>query len=359
MTKHLIAVTGATGKTGGAVAAQLLALGWPVRALVHTEDQRSARLRSLGAEVVVADLFDPLQLQTALHGASRAYYCPPWHPYMIQSAAAFAMAARHAKLEAIVYLSQWLASPNHPSLATRQNWLVEELFSSVPGIAHTVVNPGFFADNYLRLIDFAAHLGLFPMPMGAGRNAPPSNEDIAQVVVAALTDPGRHAGKTYRPTGPTLLSAKDMAMILSRVVGRKVMHVEMPMWMFLKAMRTLGISRFEQLGIRAYVEDHKRGAFELGAPTDHVLHVTGREPEEFETIARRYAAMPQARRSLANTLKTFGTFMKIGMTPAYNLDAYERDQQHPRTAKRELAVDSRWWRERLEPRAMGRLAQRA
>jgi len=137
------------------------------------------------------------------------------------------------------------------------------------------------------------------------------------------------------------------------------MHVEMPMWMFLKAMRTLGISRFEQLGIRAYVEDHKRGAFELGAPTDHVLHVTGREPEEFETIARRYAAMPQARRSLANTLKTFGTFMKIGMTPAYNLDAYERDQQHPRTAKRELAVDSRWWRERLEPRAMGRLAQRA
>ena len=351
MKRPLIAVTGATGKTGSAVASQLLALGWPVRAFVHTEDQRSARLRSLGADVVVVDLFDRLQLQTALQGTSRAYYCPPWHPYMIQSAAAFAMASRHAKLEVIVSLSQWLASPNHPSLATRQNWLVEEMFSNVPGIAHTVVNPGFFADNYLRLIDFAAHLGLFPMPMGAGRNAPPSNEDIARVVVSALTDPARHAGKTYRPTGPTLLSAKDMATTLSRVVGRKVMHVEMPMWMFLKAMRTLGISRFEQLGIRTYIEDHKRGAFELGAPTGHVLQVTGREPEDFETIARRYAAMPQARRSLANTLETFGTFMKIGMTPAYNLDAYESDHQHPRTARPELAIASSWWRERHEPRA--------
>lgn len=358
MTMPLILVTGATGKTGTAVAAELLALGWPVRALVHTEDQRSARLRSLGADVVTADLFDPLQLQSALRGASRAYYCPPWHPYMIQSAAAFALAARHAKLEAIVSLSQWLASPNHPSLATRQNWLVDEMFSSVPGIAHTVVNPGFFADNYLRLIDFAAHLGLFPIPMGSGRNAPPSNEDIARVVVSALTDPGRHAGKTYRPTGPTLLSAKDMTTILTRVVGRKVIHLEMPMWMFLKAMRTLGISRFEQLGIRTYIEDHKRGAFEFGAPTDHVLQVTGCEPEDFETIARRYAAMPQARRSLGNTLKTFGTFMKIGMTPAYNLDAYESDQQHPRTARPELAVDSSWWRERHEPRAKVRLAVR-
>jgi uncharacterized protein YbjT (DUF2867 family) len=344
MKKPTILVTGATGKTGGAVVLQLLDEGLPVRAVVHTRDRRSERLQRLGAEVVVADLFDPEQLLKAMQGTSRAYYCPPWHPYMIQSAVAFAVAARQAKLESVVTLSQWLASSSHPSLATRQNFLVDEIFPMLPGVAHTIISPGFFADNYLRLIDFAAHLGLFPMPMGKSRNAPPSNEDIARVAVAALIDPARHASKSYRPTGPTLLTGGQMAAILGRVVGRKVLHLDMPMWMFLKAMQALGISPFEQSGIRYYIEDHKRGAFEVGAPTDHVYQVTGRQPEDFETIARRYAALPGSRRSIGNTLKTFATFMRIGMTSAFDLRAYERSQNHPQPAVAVLAADSTPWR---------------
>ena len=111
-----ILVTGATGKTGSAVAVQLIEKGWPVRAIVRTRDARSRRIDRLGAETVVADLFDADQMLAAMQGTIRAYYCPPFHPHMIQSAAVFAMAARESKLEAIVGLSQWLASPNHPSL---------------------------------------------------------------------------------------------------------------------------------------------------------------------------------------------------------------------------------------------------
>ena len=58
MTNTRVLVTGATGKIGGAVATQLLEKGVPTRALVHRNDGRSARLRALGAEVVVADMFD-------------------------------------------------------------------------------------------------------------------------------------------------------------------------------------------------------------------------------------------------------------------------------------------------------------
>ncbi len=67
---------------------------------------------------------------------------------------------------------------------------------------HTIVRPGFFADAYLVLTGLAAHLGVFPWIYGDSRNAPPSNEDIARVAVAVLTDPARHAVKSYRPTGP-------------------------------------------------------------------------------------------------------------------------------------------------------------
>ena len=121
-----VLVTGATGKTGEALVRELLARGQPVRALVHRRDQRSEQLIGLGAEVVVADMFDTMDLAHALNGCDRAYYCPPWHPLMIQSAAAFAVAAQRTGLGSLVHLSQWLASPDNPSLASRQNWLVEE-----------------------------------------------------------------------------------------------------------------------------------------------------------------------------------------------------------------------------------------
>jgi NAD(P)H dehydrogenase (quinone) len=175
MNKPRIIVTGATGKTGSQVVVELRKAGYPVRALVHREDDRSTRLRALGAEVAVADLSDVERVADALKDVRRAYYCPPFDPYMIQGAVSFAVAAKESRLEHIVGLSQWLASPSHPSLLTRQSWLVDRLFSMLPGVGHTIVNPGFFADAYLMPIGLAAHLGLFPWMFGDSRNAPPSN----------------------------------------------------------------------------------------------------------------------------------------------------------------------------------------
>jgi NAD(P)H dehydrogenase (quinone) len=51
MTKPRIIVTGATGKTGRVVVTELLKAGYPVRAMVHREDGRSARLKAQGAEI--------------------------------------------------------------------------------------------------------------------------------------------------------------------------------------------------------------------------------------------------------------------------------------------------------------------
>jgi NAD(P)H dehydrogenase (quinone) len=221
MLKPRVLVTGATGKTGTIVVAELLQAGYRVRAMVHREDERSARLRALGAELAVAEMSDVDRVFHALKDVQRAYYCPPFDPYMIQGAVAFSVAAREAsQLEQIVGLTQWLSSPSHPALMTRQLWLVDRLLSMTPGIAHTIVRPGFFADAYLLLTGFAAHLGVFPWVYGDSRNAPPSTEDIARVAVAALMDPRRHAGKSYRPTGPKLLGGADMAEAIGHAVGR-------------------------------------------------------------------------------------------------------------------------------------------
>ena len=344
MKQPKILVTGATGRTGFAVVTQLREKEIPVRALVRSRDARSEKLARLGAEVVVADMFDPEQLLSAMRETERAYYLPPMHPYMIQSATAFAVAAREAKLESVVQMSQWLSSPSHPSLLTRQTWLVDQLFSMIPGVAHTILNPGFFADNYLRVIGFAAHLGLFPALTGDSKNAPPSNEDMARVAVTALLNPEKHAGKSYRPTGPTLLSADDMVNILSKVLGRKVRRFDLPVWMFVRTARIQGVSAFEMSGFRYYIQDHKQGAFELGAPTNHVLEVTGRQPEDFETIARRYAARPEAQRNFKNWLHTFSEFMQVPMRPGYNLNKFDREQGFPVPPPPQFVMQSERWK---------------
>ena len=92
MTKPRILVTGATGKTGSVVASGLLKAGYPVRAMVHQEDSRSARLKTQGAEIAVTDMSDVERVADALKDVQRAYYCPPSDPYMIQGAVAFAVA---------------------------------------------------------------------------------------------------------------------------------------------------------------------------------------------------------------------------------------------------------------------------
>ena len=344
MTKPRIIVTGATGKTGSIVASELLKAGYPVRALVRREDDRSALLKAQGAEIAVADMSDVERIADALRDVQGAYYCPPLDPYMIQGAVAFRVAAKEARLERFVSLTQWLASPSHPSLMTRQHWLVDRLFSMTPGVAHTIVNPGFFADSYLVTIGLAAHLGLFPWMYGKSRNAPPSNEDIARVAVAALINPARHAGKSYRPTGPELLGAEDMAKAIGRAVGRSVRVVPTPTWLFMKAARMAGMSIDVMSNVRYYIDDHKRGAFEPGAPTTDVLDVTGRPAEDFETIARRYAALPQNRWTFGSWVREFAQFMTAPLSPGFNLDRYDRELRRPFPSEPQFAPESKVWR---------------
>jgi uncharacterized protein YbjT (DUF2867 family) len=344
MIKPRIIVTGATGKTGRVVATELLKAGYRVRAMVRRDDERSAQLKAQGAETAVADMSDVERVADALRDVQGAYYCPPIDPYMIQGAVAFAVAAKESGLEHIVSLTQWLASPSHPALMTRQHWLVDRLFSMRPGVAHTIVNPGFFADSYLVTIGAAAQLGVFPWMYGKSRNAPPSNEDIARVAVAALENPARHAGKCYRPTGPQVLGGEEMAKAIGRAVGRSVRLVPTPTWLFIKGARMAGMSTDVMSNVRYYFEDHKRGAFELGAPTTDVFDVTGRPAEDFETIARRYAAHPRNQRTLGNWLREFAQFMLAPLGPGFNLDRYDRELRRPFPSRPQFASESNVWR---------------
>ncbi len=348
MTHPRVLVTGATGRIGSAVTAQLLQRGVTTRALVHRADERSDRLRSSGAEVVVADMFDIGQIQAAMDGVDRLYFNPPYHPHALDSAVVFAVAARRSRVEAVVALGQWLASPEHPSLMTRQAWLTDKLFELLPDTAHVAVDPGYFADNYLQLVPLAAQLGVLPTPTGTGRNAPPSNEDIARVAVGALLDPNRHDGRAYRPTGPTLLSGPEIADAVGEALGRRVRHIDIPSWMFLRARRVnakrLGADLFFESSLRHYLPEHALGTWAMGGPTTHVRDVAGVEPEDFLTIARRYVTGPESQRTARNFIRQTWQFLLTGLVPMHRLERFERRQQHPQPAHPRLSGQSALWR---------------
>jgi uncharacterized protein YbjT (DUF2867 family) len=80
MPQHKYLITGATGKTGVHTIRHLLKSGHLVRALVRQEDERSALLRSEGAEVVVGNLLDHDDVIRAMAGVTGAYPCYPIHP---------------------------------------------------------------------------------------------------------------------------------------------------------------------------------------------------------------------------------------------------------------------------------------
>jgi NAD(P)H dehydrogenase (quinone) len=344
--KPRILVTGATGKTGGAVAAELLRQGIPVRAVVRTLDDRSERLKVLGAETVVADFFDFESWLGILNGIQYAYFLPVMHPFMIQGAAAFAAAARQSGLQHIVQMTQWLSSPCHPSLHTRQLWLVEKMFSELQGIGHTIVNPGMFADNFLRFIDFATLLRFYPNVIGNSRSAPVSNEDIGRVVASILRDPEAHDQKTYRPTGPKLLSASDMAQVISKVIGTKVWTVKIPFWMFKKTARMQGANPFEISSFRHYLEDLRTGAFEFAGGVNSVVEdLTGTAAEDFATTAARYAEMPFAQPTVLNRLRAFWNFNRTPVHPGWNFDTFERHHFFPQPTKPRFAIQDDDWRE--------------
>ncbi len=344
MTLPKILITNANGKTGFAAALQLLAQGYPVRAFVHHRRPLTSQLEQAGAEIFVGDMADMSSLNRAMQGIQRAYLCIPATSNPLFYGVSFAVAAQAAKLEAVVMMGQWLSHPQHPSLATRSINLMDTILSWMPDVGVATVNPGWFADNYMGVLGAIAQLGLMPLPLGQGLNPPPSNEDIARVIVGVLTNPARHLGKTYRPTGPDLLSPEEIAATFARVLNRPVKYLDISDRLFLKAMQVQGLSPFLQSQLRYYVEEYRRNAFAVGGPTNAVLEVGGHPPEDFETIVRRYVAQrTEAQRSFANQLHAVWNFAQILLTPAPDWDRYEGRQNHPKVGQPVYAPDFAAW----------------
>lgn len=271
-----VLVTGATGKSGGSAVEELLKLGFPVRALVHSQDERSERLAARGVEIVVGDLLNFDDISTAMKGIDTAYFCfPILTPGVLPATAYFAQAAREAGLKGIVNMSQVSARRDAKSNAAQDHWVGERILD-MSGIPVTHLRPTFFDDWFLYIRNEIREKNTIRLPFGKGRWAPVDSDDLGRVVAKILVAPQAYAGKTIHLYGPEEYDVFQMSDILSEVLGRKITYDPVSIQEFIKADEEKGAHAHFTQHVTHVAQDCLDGIF--AGTNDNVAAITGRKP---------------------------------------------------------------------------------
>ncbi|WP_406398471.1 NmrA family NAD(P)-binding protein [Streptomyces sp. NBC_00879] len=271
MTENLkqetVLVTAATGKTGRRVAERLAARGVNVRA--------GSRKGS-----VLFDWEDESTWGPALRGADAAYVA--YFPDLAAPGAPEAMRALgRVAAESGVGRLVLLSGRGEPDAVVAEEALRES------GLDLTVVRASFFAQNFSEGAMYEGVLtGEIPFP--AGETAEPfiDADDLADVVVAALTEDG-HAGQVHELTGPRLLTFGEVAAEIGRASGREVRYVPVSGVEYAEMLQQFGFPGPESewlSGLFTMLLDGHNASL-----TDGVRRVLGREPKDFTDFAKAAA----------------------------------------------------------------------
>ena len=228
-----ILVIGATGRhagTGTTVVDRLSSRGRPVRALVHTDDDRADALRRRGATTVVGDLHDRASLVAAVDGVSGVYFAYPIAAGVIPAAANLASVLVAAGSSAhVVVMSMAVSSLDSPSRLGQAQAVAEEIFIWA-GLNPTVLRfGGLFHENVLVL--HAASIrdnGLIANSFGEGPAPWIGGADAAEITVAHLLAPRPAATQISYPPPAESINHEEVARIIAAETGRPVRYEHIP-----------------------------------------------------------------------------------------------------------------------------------
>ena len=294
MTKPVLvtsAAGGRQGKTGRHVSEMLLARGIPVRAFVHKIDERSERLRALGAEIFEGDFLDVRSVQRAVQGTSSVYFAYPVQDSLLDATAAMAVVAREAGVTRLINLVMLQSSVDAPTPRMRQNYLSEQVFEWA-GIGAVHVRATVFYENLGALVRSSLPAqGAIRLPWGKENTVLPlvAAEDVARVAVGLLTSPSLPANAAYPLVGTTI-SLKEIIATFGRVLAENVRYEEITdeEWRHEALARGYGQHAVEHLSalwkaLRAASLDPERARY---AVTDTIEKIGGARPKTFEAFVR-------------------------------------------------------------------------
>jgi uncharacterized protein YbjT (DUF2867 family) len=223
----MYAITGITGKVGGALARTLLANGQPVRAVVR-DASRAALWQQAGCDVAVAQMEDESALAAAFQGATGVFVLPPSEfdpsPDFPEAKAvinAVSNALCRAKPEKVVCLSTIGAHATESNLLT-QRTLMEQALSQLP-IPITFLRPGWFLENSAWDVASARDSGVVGSFLQPLDRAVPmvATEDVGSLAATLLQQTWTGV-RFVELEGPRRVSPNDIAAAFARVLGHPV-----------------------------------------------------------------------------------------------------------------------------------------
>lgn len=263
-----ILVLGATGKTGRRIVSSLEDLGVPVR--------RGSRSASPSFDWNNATTWD-----ACLEGVTKVYinYAPDLAmPGATDAISELVSRAREAGVKHLVLLSG----------RGEEEAQACEAIVQASGIDWTIVRASWFNQNFSEgaFIEMV-QAGQITLPDVSTPEPYVDVEDIAEIVVVALTQPG-HVGELYEVTGPRKLTLVDIAEELSKATGRTIEYKPVPHEAFVQGVAQSGAPQdvvWMLDYLFATVMDGRNAYL-----TDGVQRALGREPKDFADYAREIAA---------------------------------------------------------------------
>src|ERR1700742_3215610 len=256
----LFLITGATGNTGAHTVRLLRERGLRVGALVHTVDDRAARLGELGAEVVQGDLLDFPSISAATAGVTAGYFIYPIRPGLVEATANFAQAASEAGVHAVVNMSQISARREATSNAARQHWIAERLLDRT-ALVTTHLRPTFFMEWLNSFWVRGANEGVFRLPLADVRHAPIAAADQAKVIAAILQNPDPHDRQVYPLFGAEELDWHAIAAKVQDTLGIPIRYEPIEISAFAAGLTAAGASAHFVQHLSNVAQDYRDGVF--------------------------------------------------------------------------------------------------
>ncbi|MEN7547224.1 NmrA/HSCARG family protein [Rapidithrix thailandica] len=232
--EQAILVTGATGQQGGAVARQLLAKGFSVKAMTrNVQSDKAKTLARLGAVPVEADLDDSASLKKALKGIWGVFSVQnSWGVGVEQEEVQGKNLAKLCKEEGVRHLvyTSVASAHKHTGIPHFENkWRIEETIRKLGLPSFTILRPVFFMENFQSpWYKPGIEEGKLAMSLKATTSLQMiALEDIGKYGALAFEKSQELNGKAIDIAGDEC-TMMEVTAVLSSVTGKKIEYVQVP-----------------------------------------------------------------------------------------------------------------------------------
>jgi uncharacterized protein YbjT (DUF2867 family) len=287
--KHMIVITGATGRLGSQIVERLLTRVPAGQVGVSVRDAaKAAGLAARGVRVREGDFSDPASLARAFEGAERVLLvssndsgaeAETQHKTAVD-------AARAAGAEHVVYTSHQ-ASAADSLFTPMRDHAATERYLTAQGGKFTSLRNGFYAGTVPMLIGQALETGALVAPAD-GPVSWTTHADLAEAAAIVLAGESPFDGVTPPLTAPEALDLEATAEILSELTGRTITRVVADDDEWLAAQVEQGTPEFRADFTLSLFRAARRGEF---AATDPALGETlGRPVTPLRSLLRELVA---------------------------------------------------------------------